>query len=51
MWVRKLQAALGLLVDGKYGPDTEAALKNWQAEQGARNRWYRRAEYLTGVGG
>ena len=33
-WVSKLQAALGLHVDSKFGPVTETALKSWQAEQG-----------------
>lgn len=28
--VKKLQAVLGLKADGKFGPGTEAALKNWQ---------------------
>ncbi len=33
-WVRKLQQALGLHVDGKFGPNTEAALIAWQKENG-----------------
>ena len=33
-WVRKLQSALGLHVDGKFGPVTENALKAWQAAHG-----------------
>ena len=33
-WVRKMQSALGLHVDGKFGPVTEAALKTWQAANG-----------------
>jgi lysozyme family protein len=33
-WVRKLQSALGLHVDGKFGPVTGIALKTWQEEQG-----------------
>jgi lysozyme family protein len=33
-WVRKLQSALGLHVDGKFGPVTETALKAWQANNG-----------------
>ncbi|MBT3202841.1 MAG: hypothetical protein HOM14_09070 [Gammaproteobacteria bacterium] len=31
-WVRKLQRALKLHVDGKFGSDTEKALKAWQSE-------------------
>jgi len=34
VWVRKLQQALKLHVDGKFGRDTEKALKAWQAENG-----------------
>ncbi len=33
-WVRKLQEVLELQVDGKFGSDTEAALKAWQTENG-----------------
>lgn len=33
-WVRKLQEALGLHVDGAFGSDTDAALKAWQKEHG-----------------
>jgi len=33
-WVRKLQAALGIHVDGKFGPDTKAALIAWQQDNG-----------------
>ena len=33
-WVRKLQQALGVQVDGKFGRDTEAALIAWQSENG-----------------
>ena len=33
-WVRKLQQALEIHVDGKFGQDTEAALKAWQQAQG-----------------
>ncbi len=33
-WVRKLQDALEIQVDGKFGSDTEAALKAWQEEHG-----------------
>ncbi len=32
-WVRKLQQALEIAVDGKFGSGTEAALKAWQKEQ------------------
>lgn len=32
--VRRLQAKLGVQVDGEFGPDTEAALKNWQRKKG-----------------
>lgn len=34
IWVRKLQQALGIHVDGKFGRGTEAALKAWQQAQG-----------------
>jgi lysozyme family protein len=34
LWVRKLQQALGIHVDGKFGQDTEAVLKAWQRDQG-----------------
>jgi peptidoglycan hydrolase-like protein with peptidoglycan-binding domain len=34
VWVRKLQEALEIQVDGKFGSDTEAVLKAWQQEQG-----------------
>lgn len=34
LWVRKLQQALGIQVDGKLGSDTEIALKAWQQEYG-----------------
>lgn len=34
LWVRKLQEALEIHVDGKFGRDTEAVLKAWQQEQG-----------------
>lgn len=33
-WVRKLQRALEIEVDGNFGPDTEAALKAWQKSNG-----------------
>jgi len=33
-WVRKLQQALKIQVDGKFGTGTEAALKAWQQAQG-----------------
>jgi lysozyme family protein len=33
-WVRKLQQALEIQVDGKFGPGTETALKQWQQENG-----------------
>lgn len=33
-WVSKLQQALGLHVDGKFGPVTETALIDWQRENG-----------------
>jgi lysozyme family protein len=33
-WVRKLQQALEIHVDGKFGKDTEAVLKAWQQAQG-----------------
>lgn len=33
-WVRKLQEALEIHVDGKFGSDTEAALVAWQREYG-----------------
>ena len=33
-WVRKLQEALKIQVDGEFGSGTEAALKAWQQEQG-----------------
>ena len=29
-WVRKLQEALKIQVDGKFGPGTETVLKAWQ---------------------
>ena len=32
--VRRLQAKLGVPVDGEFGPNTETALKNWQRQQG-----------------
>jgi peptidoglycan hydrolase-like protein with peptidoglycan-binding domain len=32
--VRRLQAKLGVAVDGEFGPNTETALKNWQREKG-----------------
>ena len=34
VWVRKLQQALKLQVDGKFGRDTEKALKAWQTDNG-----------------
>ena len=34
LWVRKLQHALKLHVDGRFGSDTEKALKAWQTENG-----------------
>ena len=34
MWVRKLQQALEIHVDGKFGKGTEATLKEWQQAQG-----------------
>ena len=33
-WVRKLQEALQIQVDGKFGPGTEAVLKTWQKSHG-----------------
>jgi peptidoglycan hydrolase-like protein with peptidoglycan-binding domain len=33
-WVEKLQKALGITVDGIFGPETEAALKTYQREAG-----------------
>ena len=33
-WVQKLQEALGIQVDGRFGKDTEAVLKAWQQEHG-----------------
>lgn len=33
-WVKKLQAALKVNVDGDFGKGTEAALKKWQTKQG-----------------
>ncbi len=34
LWVSKLQEAIKVHVDGKFGNDTEAALKAWQLENG-----------------
>lgn len=34
LWVRKLQQALEIQVDGVFGRDTEAELKAWQEAQG-----------------
>ena len=34
IWVRKLQEALEIQVDGKFGKDTEAVLKAWQQAHG-----------------
>jgi lysozyme family protein len=34
LWVRKLQEALEIQVDGKFGRDTEAVLKAWQQANG-----------------
>ncbi len=34
VWVRKLQEALAIHVDGDFGSDSEAALKKWQQEHG-----------------
>ena len=34
VWVKKLQQALGIHVDGKFGRDTETVLKTWQQDQG-----------------
>jgi lysozyme family protein len=34
LWVRKLQEALEIQVDGKFGPGTEAVLKAWQKSHG-----------------
>ena len=34
LWVRKVQQALGIHVDGKFGKNTNTALKAWQAEHG-----------------
>jgi lysozyme family protein len=34
LWVSKLQEAIKIHVDGKFGSDTEAALKAWQLENG-----------------
>lgn len=33
-WVRKLQTALNIHVDGIFGRDTDVALRNWQQENG-----------------
>lgn len=33
-WVRKLQEALGIQVDGWFGRDTETVLKAWQQDNG-----------------
>jgi peptidoglycan hydrolase-like protein with peptidoglycan-binding domain len=33
-WVEKLQAALGIEVDGIFGPGTKAALEQFQATEG-----------------
>ena len=33
-WVRKLQQALGIVVDGRFGRGTETTLIEWQREQG-----------------
>jgi lysozyme family protein len=33
-WVEKLQAALGIEVDGKFGPTTKATLEQFQASEG-----------------
>lgn len=35
-WVRKLQEALKIQADGKFGSGTEAALKAWQQKQGLK---------------
>ncbi len=32
--MRKLQQALGIHVDGNFGPGTERAVKDWQKENG-----------------
>jgi murein L,D-transpeptidase YcbB/YkuD len=32
--VRRLQAKLGVEVDGEFGPNTEKALKDWQIKNG-----------------
>lgn len=37
LWVRKLQEALEIQVDGKFGSDTETALKTWQQKHGLEN--------------
>ena len=37
LWVRKIQAALGIQVDGIFGKKTEAALKGWQAANGLQS--------------
>ncbi len=34
LWVRKLQEALEIQVDGRFGRDTEAVLKAWQQAHG-----------------
>ena len=34
LWVSKLQEALGIQVDGKFGRGTNTALKKWQKENG-----------------
>ena len=34
LWVRKLQEALAIQVDGKFGADTQTALKAWQEKHG-----------------
>ena len=34
VWVKKLQQALGIHVDGKFGGNTETVLKAWQQDQG-----------------
>ncbi len=34
VWVRKVQQALGIQVDGRFGSDTDAELRSWQEENG-----------------